>query len=73
MMDFTYAEAKDLFEFFGELDSDNPEMTITVTEVGSDEPSHSGPGKYAHYTEYPEEGTMLLGEAESTEDNNGTR
>ena len=50
-MDFTYKQAKQLLEFFGEPDPDNQELEITVIEDG---------GLYAFYTEYPEEGAMKL-------------
>lgn len=56
-MDFTYQEAKDLLEFFG----GDPQTEVTVVEVAEGDPSHSGPGLYALYTEYPDEGTLLLG------------
>ena len=56
-MDFTYQEAKDLLEFFG----DDQETEITVIYVAENDPNHSGPGLYAYYREYPDEGTMLLG------------
>ena len=56
-MIFTLGQAKDLVAFFG----DDEETEVTVVEVGSDEPSHSGPGLYAYYTEYPDEGATLLG------------
>jgi len=56
-MNFTYQEAKDLLEFFGGY----KETEITVIEVSGDDPNHSGPGLYAYYSEYPDEGTMLLG------------
>lgn len=59
-MEFTLKQAKDLVGLFGD-DPDNPDETITVVEVGSDEPSHSGPGLYAYCTEYPDEGIILLG------------
>ena len=56
-MDFTYQEAKDLLEFFG----GDEETVITVIEVKDGDPNHSGPGLYAYYSEYHDEGTMLLG------------
>ncbi len=56
-MYFTYHEAKDLLEFFG----GDTDTEISVIEVKADDPNHSGPGLYAYYSEYPEEGTMLLG------------
>lgn len=55
-MEFTLKEAQDLVALFG-----GEESEITVVEVGSDEPSHSGPGLYAYFSEYPDEGTTLLG------------
>jgi len=55
-MYFTYKEAKDLFKFFG----GDEETEITVEVLGTD-PSHSGPGLYAYDSEYPGEGTILLG------------
>lgn len=58
MMRFTYREAEDLLGFFG----GDPETEITVIEVTEGEAAHSGPGLYAYYTEYPDEGTMILGE-----------
>ena len=57
IMEFTLKEAKNLVALFG----DDPDETITVVEVGSDEPSHSGPGLYAYCTFYPDEGSTLLG------------
>ena len=59
-MEFTLRQAKDLVALFGD-DPNDPDETITVVEVGSDELSHSGPGLYAYCTEYPDEGTTLLG------------
>jgi len=59
-MNFTYEEVKSLLEFFGEPDPDWPEMEITVVENTDGENVHSGPGKYAYYTEYPEEGAIKL-------------
>ncbi len=59
-MDFTRKETLALLEFFGDEDLDNPEMTITVKEVGKDEKAHSGPGLYAYYSEYPEAGARCL-------------
>lgn len=56
-MRFTLKQAQDLVAFFG----GDVETEITVVEVGSDEPSHSGPGLYAYFSEYPDEGAMLLG------------
>jgi hypothetical protein len=60
-MEFTLKQAQDLVELFGGSDPDYPEETITVVEVDSDEPSHSGPGLYAYHTEYPDEGAIILG------------
>lgn len=57
-MYFTYKEAKDLLELFAE----DPEVEILVTHVLRHEPSHSGPGLYASYCEYPDEGSFLLGD-----------
>ena len=56
-MEFTLKQAKELISLFGE----DEECEITVVEVGSDEQSHSGPGLYAYYSEYPDEGSMFLG------------
>jgi len=56
-MKFTYQEVKDLLEFFG----GDEETEITVIEVKASDPNHSGPGLYAYYSEYPDEGTMILG------------
>ena len=56
-MDFTLKQAQDLVALFG----DDEESEITVVKVSNDEPSHSGPGLYAYFTEYPDEGTTLLG------------
>jgi len=56
-MYFTYQEAKDLLEFFG----GDKETEISVVEAKAGDPNHSGPGLYAYYSEYPEEGMMLLG------------
>ena len=55
-MEFNLKQALALVAFFGDEESE-----ITVVEVGSDEPSHSGPGLYAYFTEYPDEGATLLG------------
>ena len=55
-MDFTYEAAKNLLDLFG----GDKETEITVTEVKENEANHSGPGLYAYYTEYPEEGSFLL-------------
>lgn len=55
-MYFTYQEAADLLEFFG----GDEETEITVIEVTENDPCHSGPGLYAGYSEYLEEGTTLL-------------
>ena len=57
-MYFTYKEAKDLLEFFG----DDEEGEVTVIEVKNGDPSHSGEGLYAYYSEYTDEGSMLLGD-----------
>jgi hypothetical protein len=56
-MDFKYQEVKDLLEFFG----GDEETEISVIEVKEEDPNHSGPGLYAYYSEYPDEGSMLLG------------
>jgi len=55
-MDFTYKQAKALLEFFG----GDEETEVTVVEVKEGELSHSGPGLYVYYTEYPEDGSFLL-------------
>ena len=60
-MDFTYREVEELLGLFGK----DEETEISVIEVSKDEPSHSGPGKYAYATEYPDEGSQLLGEGYS--------
>ena len=56
-MRFTLKQAQDLVAVFG----DDEETEITAAEVGSDDPNHSGPGLYAYFSEYPDEGTTLLG------------
>jgi len=55
-MEFTYQEAENLLAFWGDVD-DGDEITLTVVELKR---GHSGPGKYAYYTEYPDEGAILL-------------
>lgn len=50
-MELNLAQAKQLLELFGGYDA-----SITLTEGDG----HSGEGLYAHFTEYPEEGTVLL-------------
>jgi len=57
-MDFTYDQARDLFEAFG----GDEETVITVTLVTN---GHSGPGLYASFTDYPEEGGIFLGDEEA--------
>lgn len=61
-MYFTYQEAKDLLEFFGDEEDE-----MEVIEVGRDDPNHSGPGLYAYYRDYPEEGSVLLGNGRGKE------
>ena len=59
-MYITYAETKDLMNFFGspdEKDSDAEDMSVSLELMNG----HSGHGLYAYYTEYPDEGIMLLG------------
>ncbi len=53
-MIFTLAHAKDLVEFFG--GDDEAEVSVSYNEEG-----HSGAGIYAYLTEYPDEGSQLLG------------
>lgn len=57
-MRFNLNQAKMLLESFGE---DN-ETIVIVEEVNKSEKSHSGPGLYAYYEDYPDEGSVFLGE-----------
>lgn len=59
-MEFTLKQAQALVEAFG----GDEESIMTVTEVKDGQKSHSGPGLYAHCTDYPEEGSIFLGKAE---------
>ena len=54
---FTYQEAKDLLEFFG----GDEETVVGVLQVTDGDQNHSGPGLYAYYPEYIDEGCSLLG------------
>lgn len=55
-MQFGLKQAQDLLEMFG-----GEEATIVV-EYGD---GHSGPGLYAYHEEYPEEGSVFLGDRDS--------
>jgi len=57
-MYFSYQEAKDLLEIFG----GGEDTEISVIEIEDPNVAHSGPGLYAYYSEYPDEGTTLLGD-----------
>lgn len=61
-MYFTFAEARDLLGLF----AGDPDIEITVIEAKKDDRGHSGPGLYACFAEYPDEGYMLLGEGRQT-------
>ena len=52
-IEFNLEMAKTLFYLFGNEDS---EITVEYIKEG-----HSGEGLYAHFTEYPEEGSIFLG------------
>ena len=54
----TLVQAKKLVKMFG--GEDEP-CSITVAECDE---GHGGPGLYAHYTDYPEEGSIFLGPTE---------
>lgn len=47
-------QAQTIVDFFGGEDS-----LVTVTECES---GHSGPGLYVHSTEYPDDGSIFLGQ-----------
>ena len=57
MVELTLAQAKAIVAMFG--GDEEPEATITVRagKIG-----HSGPGLYAWFTEYPDEGSFFLPE-----------
>lgn len=69
-MEFTRKQAEHLLECFGSVpDWDEYEdFTISVIEVTEEQPSHSGPGLYAIFTEYPEEGAIKLGNDENKDE-----
>lgn len=50
---FNLSEAEDLVRFFG---GDDAEITVGFSQEG-----HSGPGLYAHFADYPDEGAIKLG------------
>lgn len=54
-MEFTLKQAQDLVESFG--GDEETTMTVKAPDKG-----HSGPGLYVFATDYPDEGSMLLGE-----------
>lgn len=54
MLSFSLDQAKELVEQFG----GDEDTEISVTEETE---AHSGPGLYAHVTDYPDEGSTLLG------------
>lgn len=58
-IELTSGMVAQLFAFAGQetgaMPEDQAELTIEYTEAG-----HSGPGYYAHYSELPEEGSVLL-------------
>lgn len=62
-MIFTLEEAKDLVELF---DGDT-ECEIAVSYATRTDKGHSGPGLYAYYVEYPDEGSFLLGSGKPTQ------
>ena len=62
MIEFTHeSQVRDLLEMFG----GEKEASITVTKLDC---GNAGPGLYASYTEYPEEGSIYLGECEEEAD-----
>lgn len=54
-MNFTLEQAENLVEAFG----GDKETVVCVTFA---EDGHSGKGLYAHYEDYPEEGSTFLGQ-----------
>lgn len=53
-MNFTLEQAEELIETFG----GDKETIVCVTFAKE---GHSGEGLYAHYDDYPEEGSVFLG------------
>lgn len=64
-MIFNLEQAKNLLDFFGGEDS---EIVVTEVDESNKDSYHSGYGLYAHFLEYPDEGSLFLGKFGLKED-----
>ena len=66
-INITHAQAAELMQLFSDSEPDT-----VVTLIVGDETAHSGPGLYALYDEYPEEGSTKLDAIELPPEQNWT-